>query len=62
MKRFQTAVSRIFQDARTRRAYLPGSDEPFIYGVNSGIAAYYQVTPPREFPSTIDHVIAATAG
>jgi len=62
MKRFQTAVSRIHQDAHTRRAYIPGSDQPFTYGVNAGIAAYYGATPAREFPSTIDHVIAATAG
>ncbi len=62
MATFKTAPSRIYQDEKTRRAYLPGSAEPFVYGVNSGIGSYYGANPKKEFPSTIDHVIAATAG
>ncbi len=47
-----------------RRATLPGSDEPVLYGVHDEIADHYGV--PRggeaERSTTLDHVVAAAAG
>jgi hypothetical protein len=45
-----------------RIALLPSAKEPITYGVNAGVAEYCKETPVEERPSTLDHVIAATAG
>jgi hypothetical protein len=49
---------------RHRRAYLPGSDDPLEIGVHGAIAEHYGVTRGSEpaRTSTIDYVVAATAG
>jgi hypothetical protein len=47
-----------------RRAYLPQTAEPVMFGVHSEIAAYYGVDP-NAFPptaATLDYVVAAAAG
>jgi hypothetical protein len=47
-----------------RRAYLPAEPEPVLFGVHGAIAEHYKV-PPDAFPphaTTIDYVVAATAG
>jgi hypothetical protein len=47
-----------------RLAYLPATPEPVAFGVHGEIAAHYKV-PPDAFPAqatTIDYVVAATAG
>ena len=47
-----------------REAYLPGEDQPTVYGVHGAIAEHYGVDP-ADFPpraTTIDHVVAAAAG
>ena len=46
----------------TRKAGIEGFSEPVYYGVHSGIKRFYGVEPEKEFPATLDHMIAATAG
>lgn len=47
-----------------RTVWLPAAEEPHTFGVHSAIAEHYGVSmdeyPPN--PTTIDWVIAATAG
>jgi hypothetical protein len=47
-----------------RAAYLPGEQEPVLYGMHGAIAEHYGVQP-GQFPShasTIDHVVGAALG
>ena len=46
----------------TRKAFVEGFGEPIYYGVHSGIKRFYGVEPEKEYPATLDHIIAATAG
>ncbi len=46
----------------TRKAIIEGFTEPVYYGVHSGIKRFYGVEPELEYPATLDHMIAATAG
>jgi len=41
---------------------IEGFDEPVYYGVHGGIKRFYNVEPEKEYPATLDHMIAATAG
>ena len=45
-----------------RQAFLEDFDQPVRFGVHSGIAAFYGVTPAEELPATLDYVVAATGG
>jgi hypothetical protein len=48
-----------------RIAYLPGEAQPVIFSVHGAIAEHYKVDPASltdSHASTIDYVIAATAG
>jgi len=47
-----------------RLAYLPAEKEPVHFGVHGAIAEHYGVSPDVSDPhaTTIDYVIAATAG
>jgi hypothetical protein len=47
-----------------RRAHVPGEDAPVLFGVHGAIAAHYGRAPGTYEPhaTTIDYVIAATAG
>ena len=48
-----------------RIAHLPGEAQPVIYSVHGAIAEHYKVDPAKlteTHSSTIDYVIAATAG
>ena len=47
-----------------RRAYLPEHDAPVLFGVHSEVAEHYGVDPDIHDPhtTTIDYVVAATAG
>ena len=51
-------------DGPLRRAYLPAKEEPVLFGVHSEIAEHYGVDPNIHEPhaTTIDYVVAATAG
>jgi hypothetical protein len=48
-----------------RIAHLPGESQPVIFSVHGAIATHYKVDPAKlheSHTSTIDYVIAATAG
>lgn len=47
-----------------RRAYLPHEDVPVKFGVHSEVAEHYGVDPQVHEPhaTTLDYVVAATAG
>jgi len=48
-----------------RIAHLPGEPQPVIFSVHGAIAGHYRVGPAMltdSHSSTIDYVIAATAG
>ena len=48
-----------------RIAYLPGEPHPVVFSVHGAIAEHYKVDPAKltdSHASTIDYVIAATAG
>ncbi len=45
-----------------RRAFLPATAEPVMFGVHGAIAEHYGVTPQEEYATTLDHVIAAAGG
>jgi len=47
-----------------RRAYLPQESEPVLFGVHSEVAEHYKVDPNIHEPhaTTLDYVVAATAG
>lgn len=49
---------------KTRRAYIPGAQEPVLFGVHSEVAEHYGVSPDAEEPhaSTLDYVVAAAGG
>jgi hypothetical protein len=48
-----------------RIAYLPGESQPVYFSVHGAIAEHYKVPPEKiqeSHASTLDYVIAATAG
>ena len=48
-----------------RIAHLPGESQPIVFSVHGGVAQHYKVNPENlreSHSSTIDYVIAATAG
>ena len=47
-----------------RRAWLPGAEEPILFGVHGAVAEHYGRAPGSydSLPTTLDYVIAATAG
>jgi hypothetical protein len=48
-----------------RIAHLPGESQPVIFSVHGAIAKHYKIDPatlPESHTTTIDYVIAATAG
>ena len=47
-----------------RRAYLPADEAPTMFGVHSEVAEHYGVDTDVHdpHPTTLDHVVAATAG
>ena len=49
---------------KVRRAYVPGEEEPVLFGVHSEVAEHYGVKPEAEEPhaSTLDYVVAAAGG
>lgn len=47
-----------------RAGYLPGEQEPVVYGMHGAIAGHYGAQP-GQFPShasTIDHLVGAALG
>lgn len=50
------------EEGPTRKAFIEGFDEPIYYGVHGGIKRFYGMEPKKEYPATLDHMVAATAG
>lgn len=50
------------KEGSLRYAYLPATAEPVRFGVHSGIAEHYGREAEREDATTLDYVMAATAG
>ncbi|MFL6009738.1 MAG: hypothetical protein ACJ73Y_07390 [Rubrobacteraceae bacterium] len=62
-----TYVSRVRVEpveGRVRRAYIPGREEPVLFGVHSEVAEHYGVSADVEEPhsSTLDFLVAAAGG
>ncbi len=60
--RSQAVVERV--EGTLRRAQLPGEAAPVFFGVHGAVAEHYGRQPGTYEPhaTTIDHVVAATAG
>lgn len=60
--RSQVGIERI--KGPIRRAHLPARDEPIHFGVHSGIAEHYGVSPDVAEPhtTTLDYLVSAAAG
>jgi hypothetical protein len=53
------------QTGPLRIAYLPGESQPVAFSVHGAIAGHYKIDPTKlagSHASTLDYVIAATAG
>ncbi len=51
-------------EGKVRRAFLPGEEEPVLFGVHSEVAEHYGGSPDQEEPhaSTLDYLVAAAGG
>ena len=60
--RSETTIERV--KGPLRRAHLPGEADPVLFGVHGAIAEHYGRAPGTYDPhaTTIDYVVAATAG
>lgn len=47
---------------KIREAYINGFEEPVMYGVHGGVRKFYGVETEIEYPSTLDHIVAAAGG
>jgi hypothetical protein len=61
---YRSAVTVVGVMGPLRRAHVPGEAEPVLFGVHGAIAEHYGRAPGSYDPhaTTIDYVIAATAG
>jgi hypothetical protein len=52
------------REDRVRLAYLPGDEEPTLYGMHGAIAEHYGAQPGQyeNHASTIDHLVGAALG
>ena len=53
------------KQGRLRIAHLPGEAQPVIFSVHGAVARHYKIDPAtlkESHASTLDYVIAATAG
>lgn len=47
---------------KIRHAYIGSFEEPVTYGVHGGVKEFYGTLPEQEYPSTLDHIVAAAGG
>ncbi|MBT2681067.1 hypothetical protein J7E38_18920 [Bacillus sp. ISL-35] len=47
---------------KIKQAYIDGFQEPLLFGVHGGVKQFYGVNPEVEYPSTLDHIVAAAGG
>lgn len=45
-----------------RHAYIGDFEEPVFYGVHGGVKEFYGGKTEVEYPSTLDHIVAAAGG
>ena len=45
-----------------RQAFIGHFPEAYNYGVHSGVQQFYGIKPETEYPSTLDHIVAAAGG
>ncbi|PRO66567.1 hypothetical protein [Alkalicoccus urumqiensis] len=50
------------QEPPHRKAYIDGFEEGLDFGVHGGVKEFYGVEPEIEYPSTLDHIVAAAGG
>jgi hypothetical protein len=54
---------KIVQDeGSNRRAFVGKFENPINFGVHSGVKEFYNIETDEEYPSTLDHIIAAAGG
>lgn len=47
---------------KIREAYIGDFKEPVLFGVHGGVREFYGVDTDPEYPSTLDHIVAAAGG
>ncbi|MRH43461.1 hypothetical protein GH741_12310 [Aquibacillus halophilus] len=47
---------------KIRQAYIGDFEEPVYYGVHGGVKDFYGTETEVEYPSTLDHIVAAAGG
>ncbi|WP_121612391.1 hypothetical protein [Mesobacillus foraminis] len=47
---------------KIRKAYIDGFNDPLFFGVHGGVKEFYGVEPDVQYPSTLDHIVAAAGG
>ncbi|MBT2709981.1 MULTISPECIES: hypothetical protein [Bacillaceae] len=47
---------------KVKSAYISGFQQPVYFGVHGGVKQFYGVEPEVEYPSTLDHIVAAAGG
>lgn len=47
---------------KIREAHIGDFNEPVLYGVHGGVKDFYGVETEIEYPSTLDHIVAAAGG
>jgi hypothetical protein len=58
-----TKITIIQKQPPHRKAFIKGfEDEPVDYGVHGGVKEFYGAVPEVEYPSTLDHIVAAAGG
>lgn len=57
-----TKIKIIQEKPPHRVAYIGDFKEPFHFGVHGGVKKFYGVEPETEYPSTLDHIVAAAGG
>ncbi|MDC3417378.1 hypothetical protein [Aquibacillus salsiterrae] len=59
-----TKISIIQEDTanKIRKAYIGNFEEPLYFGVHGGVKDFYGTNPEIEYPSTLDHIVAAAGG
>jgi hypothetical protein len=47
---------------KIRKAIIDGFEDPLYFGVHGGVKEFYGVEPEVQYPSTLDHIVAAAGG
>jgi len=59
---YRSHVRVVREKGAYRTATLPATPEPVDFGVHSAIARFYGMETETEMATTLDYVVAATAG